>query len=269
MKKRIVSSALLAAALAVGAFADGARAAGPELVISAAASLTDVLNGLKPEAEKAIGATLRFNFGGSGALRKQIEQGAPADVFFSAAASDMDALDKAGLLAPKTRVDLLSNAIVLVGSVPRDGASTDAKLPEIKAPADLKALLTGAKLFAIGNPDAVPAGRYATQALKSLDLYSIVEKKLVLGGTVREVLQFVESGSAPYGVVFLTDAMSVKPESGVKILYQFAAGLSSPVIYPVAVVGASKNADKAAAFIAFLQTPAAKEAFKKAGFVVQ
>jgi molybdate transport system substrate-binding protein len=161
-----------------------------------------------------------------------------------------------------------------VGSVPRDGApagsaSTDAKLPAIKTTEDLKALLMSAKLFAIGNPDAVPAGRYATQALKSLDLYSIVEKKLVLGGTVREVLQFVQSGSAPYGVVFLTDAMSVKPDSGIKVLYQFAANLSSPVIYPVAIVGASKNADKAAAFIAFLQTPAAKEAFKKAGFVVQ
>jgi molybdate transport system substrate-binding protein len=260
MKKRIVSSFLLAIALAFSAFA-----AGNEIVVSAAASLTDVLNGLKPAAEKAIGVTISFNFGGSGALRKQIEQGAPADVFFSAAASDMEALDKAGLLAPKTKVDLLSNAIVLVGGAPASGA----KLPEIKATADLEALLAGAKLFAIGNPDAVPAGRYATQALKSLDLYSLVEKKLVLGGTVREVLQFVESGSAPYGVVFLTDAMTVKPESGVKILYQFAAGLSSPVIYPVAVVGASRKADKAAAFIAFLQTPAAREAFKKAGFVVQ
>jgi molybdate transport system substrate-binding protein len=259
MKKRIAASTLLAITLAFSAFA-----AGNEIVVSAAASLTDVLNGLKPAAEKAIGATISFNFGGSGALRKQIEQGAPADVFFSAAASDMDALDKAGLLAPKTRVDLLSNAIVLVGSVP-----AGSKAPAVKTDADLKALLAGAKLFAIGNPDAVPAGRYATQALKSLDLYSIVEKKLVLGGTVREVLQFVESGSAPYGVVFLTDAMTVKPESGVKILYQFAANLSSPVIYPVAVVGATKSADKAAAFIAFLQTPAAKEAFKKAGFVVQ
>lgn len=259
MKKRIAASALLAIALAFSAFA-----AGNEIVVSAAASLTDVLNGLKPAAEKAIGASISFNFGGSGALRKQIEQGAPADVFFSAAASDMDALEKAGLLAPKTRVDLLSNAIVLVGSAP-----AGSKAPAVKTDADLKALLAGAKLFAIGNPDAVPAGRYATQALKSLDLYSLVEKKLVLGGTVREVLQFVESGSAPYGVVFLTDAMTVKPESGVKILYQFAANLSSPVIYPVAVVGASKSTDKAAAFIAFLQTPAAKEAFKKAGFVVQ
>jgi molybdate transport system substrate-binding protein len=264
MKKRIASSLLLAIALAFSAFA-----AGNEIVVSAAASLTDVLNGLKPAAEKAIGATISFNFGGSGALRKQIEQGAPADVFFSAAASDMDALDKAGLLAPKTKLDLLSNAIVLVGGAPAGGASKDAKLPEVKTTADLKALLTGAKLFAIGNPDAVPAGRYAVQALKALDLYSIVEKKLVLGGNVREVLQFVQTGSAPYGVVFLTDAMTVKPESGVKILYQFAANLSSPVIYPVAVVGASKNADKAAAFIAFLQTPVAKEAFKKAGFVVQ
>lgn len=259
MKKRIASALLLAVALAFGAYADG-----PELVISAAASLTDVLNGLKPEAEKAIGATVRYNFGGSGALRKQIEQGAPADVFFSAAASDMDSLVKAGLVAPASKVDLLSNAIVLVGSVP-----AGAKAPAVKTNADLKALLMGAKLFAVGNPDSVPAGRYAVQALKALDFYSIVEKKLVLGGNVREVLQFVQTGSSPYGVVFLTDAMTLKPGSGVEVLYQFPAKLTTPVIYPVGVIAATKSADKASAFIAFLQTPAAKAAFTKAGFVVQ
>ncbi len=259
MKRRITSvlAAVLLCFVSAGAFADG-------IVVSAAASLTDVLNGLKPAAEKAIGCPISFNFGGSGALRKQIEQGAPADVFFSAAASDMQALIDKGSVTPASKVDLLSNAIVLVASV-----KSGEKAPAVKSDADLKALLQKAQLLAIGNPDAVPAGRYATQALKSLDFYTIVEKKLVLGGNVREVLQYVQTASAPLGIVFLTDAMSVKPDSGVAIVYQFPAKLSTPVIYPVGIVAASKNSDKAAAFIKFLQTAEAKAAFEKAGFVVQ
>ena len=229
---RRITSVLLTVLLCLSvsaAFADG-------IVVSAAASLTDVLNGLKPAAEKAVGCPISFNFGGSGALRKQIEQGAPADVFFSAAASDMQALVDKNLVTPSSKVDLLSNAIVLIASVkPGDRA------PSVKSDAELKALLQKMQLLAIGNPDAVPAGRYAVQALKALDFYSIVEKKLVLGGNVREVLQYVQTASSPYGIVFLTDAMSVKPDSGVGIVYQFPARLTTPVIYPVGIVAASKN----------------------------
>lgn len=254
MMKRILSSLLLCSVLVLGAFAQDKT-----LVVSAAASLTDVLNSLKPAAEAAVGMPIQFNYGGSGALRKQIEEGAPVDVFFSAAAEDVDKLDKAGLLAQGTRLDLLSNAIVLVGdSSMKPAASVD----------EIKPLLSSAKVFAIGNPDAVPAGRYATQAMKSLGIYSLVEGKLVLGGNVREVLQYVQSGSAPLGVVFLTDAMSVKTGSPIAVIYRFpASSLSSPVVYPIAIVAASKNQAAAAKLITFFKGEKAQAAFTAAGFV--
>jgi len=260
MKKALIPLAL-ALSLALSAQAQAPALARPKIIVSAAASLTDVLTALKPEAEKRIGAEILLNFGGSGALRKQIEEGAPADVFFSAASEDMDKLEKAGLLEPGTRRNLLSNAIVLVGD------------KSVAAPKDadaLRTILESARLLAIGNPDSVPAGRYAVQALKSLGLYPAVEKKLVLGGNVREVLQYVESGSAPLGVVFLTDAMTIKESSPIAKLYQFPDGaLTTPVFYPIAVTASSKAKDKAAALVKFLSESPAREAFVKAGFVVR
>jgi molybdate transport system substrate-binding protein len=253
--KKLIASLCIVFALASFSFAQ------EELLVSAAASLTDVLTALNADAEKAAGCKVLLNFGGSGALRKQIEEGAPADVFFSAAAEDVDKLEKAGLLAPGSRVDLLSNAIVLVGD------------SSLKAPADIAALrdlLSGASVLAIGNPSAVPAGRYATEALKSLGLYQSVESKLALGGSVRQVLQFVSSGSAPLGIVFLTDAMTIKPGDKTAILYRFPeSALPTPVLYPVAVVAASKRKDAAARYVDFLRSKEAKEAFTKAGFVVK
>jgi molybdate transport system substrate-binding protein len=232
-----------------------------EILIAAAASLTDVLTALQPAAEQAIGAGISINFGGSGALRKQIEEGAPVDVFFSAASSDMDLLENAHLIDAATRKNILSNVIVLIGG---DG---QAKTGGVE---DLKKLLSSASLLAIGNPDSVPAGRYAVQALQSLDLYDIVEKKLVLGGNVRQILQYVESGSAPLGIVFSTDAASVKPGSPARILYAFpGSALKTPVLYPVAVIAASKYKTEAARLIAFLQGKIARETFEKAGFGVE
>lgn len=228
------------------------------LVVSAASSLTDVLNSLKAEAEKAVGAPIQFNFGGSGTLRKQIEEGAPVDIFFSAAAEDMDKLDKAGLLLPKTRLDLLANSLVLVG----EGSQKPISRVE-----ELQPILKGAKVFAIGNPDSVPAGRYAAQALKSLGLYPLVEGRLVLGNNVREVLQYVQSGSAPYGIVFLTDALGVKAGAPISVLYRFpVSSLSSPVVYPIAVIGASKSQAAASRLLIFLQGKLAQDAFRAAGF---
>ncbi len=235
-----------------------AGAQGREILVSAASSLTDVLTSLKPEAEAAAGARVVFNFGGSGMLRQQIEAGARVDVFFSAAAEDMDRLVKAGLVAPGTRMDLLSNSLALIGG---DGQAVPSGI------GGLEALLASASLLALGNPDSVPAGRYAVQALKSLGLYGIVEKKLALAGNVRQVLQFVETGSAPLGIVFATDAASVKVGSPVKILYDFPAGsLATPVVYPVAIVAASPKRTEAGKFIAFLQGARARDAFTKAGF---
>ena len=231
-----------------------------ELVLSAASSLTDVLTELKPEAEAYLGAKLVINFAGSGTLRAQIEQGAPVDVFFSAASSHMNTLEKAGLIVSETRKDLLSNAIVLIG----DGTRKNPAKPE-----ELKSLLDSTKLLAIGNPDSVPAGAYAVEALRSLGLFDIVEKKLVLGNNVRQVLQFVESGSAPMGIVFLTDAASVSASSPVTRLYLFPdSALKTSVRYPAAVVSASKQRKLGEKLIEFFGTETARKVFEKAGFVV-
>ncbi|MCE5256400.1 MAG: molybdate ABC transporter substrate-binding protein, partial [Spirochaetaceae bacterium] len=198
------------------------------------------------------------NFGASGALRQQSESGAQVDVFFSAASEDVDRLEQAGLADKASRVNLLTNAIVLVGGDKQAKPTTQE---------ELKTLLGSASLLAIGNPDSVPAGRYAVQALKSLNLYSIVEKKLVLGGNVRQVLQYVESGSAPLGIVFATDALSVKAGSPVIRLYDFPdSALTTPVLYPAIVISTSGNKTEAAKFIAFLQTKSAQNAFEKLGF---
>jgi molybdate transport system substrate-binding protein len=250
----------LALAVFLLAFASTAFAQKAELLVSAASSLTDVLNSLAPEAEGYLEARILFNFGASGVLRKQIEEGAPVDVFFSAASEDMDRLADARLVASATRRDLFSNAIVLIGAEP---------VGPVSSVDGLRALLLSASLLAIGNPDSVPAGRYAVQALTTYGLYTIVEKKLVLGGTARGVLQYVESGSAPLGIVFLTDALAIRPGSPVRILFVFPAdAMKTPIVYSAAVVAATKQRDRAAKLLQFFQGARAGKAFRRAGFIV-
>ena len=250
--------------------APAARAQQPEILVSAAASLTDVLTGLAPQAEQAIGAKLLFNFGASGALRRQIQEGAPVDVFFSASSEDVDKLMRDGLLAAGTRKDLLSNRMVLIGApeaAPVRAATAGATTAGAATDA-LKAAFKNAALVAIGNPDTVPAGRYAVQALETYGVYAVVKSKLVLGGNVREVLQYVQSGSAPLGIVFLTDAMAASPGS-VQRLFVFPAGSTRPILYPAAVVKASRHQETAARLIQFLQGNSARGAFRQAGFILQ
>jgi molybdate transport system substrate-binding protein len=233
----------------------------PQIIVSAAASLTDVLTELQPKAQAFTGAKVLYNFGGSGTLRHQVEQGAPVDVIFSAASEDMDRLQQEGLIIPATRADVLSNSMVLIGSSELEPAS---------GVEDLRALLQKTEFLAIGNPDTVPAGRYAVQVLRTYGLYAPVERKLVLGGTVREVLAYVQSGSAPLGIVFATDALSVKPSSGIRNLFVFPdEALRTPIRYPVGVVSASRNRDVAQKMIDFLKTDPAREAFRRAGFVLE
>jgi molybdate transport system substrate-binding protein len=231
----------------------------PEILVSAAASLTDVLTGLAPEAEQAIGAKLLFNFGASGALRRQIEEGAPVDVFFSASSEDVERLLAAGLLVAGSRKDLLSNRVVLIGSP---------GTPPVRSEEDMKAALSGTSLLAIGNPDTVPAGRYAVQALESHGWYQMVRSRLVLGGNVREALQYVQSGSAPLGIVFLTDVLAASPGS-VQRLFVFPEGSTRPILYPVAVVSASRNKERAARLIRFYEGSVARAAFRQAGFILK
>lgn len=231
------------------------------LLVSAASSLTDILQALKPAAERACGATLFYNFGASGSLRKQIEEGAPADIFFSAASEDVDRLEKTGLILQGSRRDLLSNSLVLVGD---KAAQRPTSIQE------LSSVLSRARLLAIGNPDSVPAGRYAVSALKALGLYDLVQNKLAMAGNVREALQYAETGAAPLAIVFRTDAASIKPASPLGVLFAFpSSSLASPILYPLAVVAATKNRDAALKLVGFFTTAEAGQAFEKAGFVLR
>lgn len=243
-----------------------AEAGQGQLLVSAAASLTDVLTKLGPDLEQSVGTSVLFNFGGSGTLRRQIEEGAPVDVFFSASAEDMDRLERESLIVPQTRTDLLSNRIVLIAG---PAATIGSAAPLLAGPGGLRALLQKADILAIGNPDTVPAGRYAVRALTSYGLFSLVSSKLALAGNVREVLQYVQNGSAALGIVFATDVPTDR-SSLVRQLFLFpddAVGAS--ILYPVAVVSASKNPDAAAMVIDFFRGTKARDAFRSAGFILK
>lgn len=230
----------------------------PGLLVSAAASLGDVLLALEPEAERAAGMPVRFNFGGSGALRRQIEAGAEVDIFFSAGIADMDALERAGLLEPGSRRTLLSNSITLIGgegqAAPRDRG-------------ELVALLRSASTLTIANPDAAPAGLYALRALKSLGLHGLVEGRLALAGNARQALQLVETGAAPLGLVFSSDAVSARAGGRVTRLYEFPMeSLGTPIPYNLAILASSREKAAASRLAAFLQGASARAAFERAGF---
>lgn len=230
--------------------------ANTNLLISAAASLKDVMQEIKPLYQKTRpDINLTFNFGASGALLQQIEQGAPADLFISAAKRQMDALDEKGALVPGTRTNLANNRLVLI--VPRDskGVSSFMSLKNAEV-----------KRIAIGEPRSVPAGQYAEQVLQKLNLFNDVKPKLVYANNVRQVLAAVESGNADAGMVYTTDA---KISNKVKIAATASDSDHSPIVYPMAVLKSSKNVDAAKAFVQYLSSNEAKGVLRKYGFIVK
>lgn len=228
-----------------------ASASATDLVVSAAASLTNAFQEMKPVFEKAHpGTTLVFNFAASGALLKQIEQGAPVDVFASA---DQETMDKAApLLDPSSRVDFIGNALVLV--VPSESALA------IKTPQDLRG--DSVKLVAIGNPESVPVGRYAKASLAKDGLYEDLTPKFVLAESVRQALDYVARGEVQAGFVFASDA-ALRADK-VTIAAQIAG--HKPVVYPIAVIKASTNKDKAQAFVKLVQSAEGQAVLNKYGF---
>ncbi len=224
-----------------------------QLTVSAAVSLKEALGEITPLYSKAkSNVAIRNNFGSSGDLQQQIVNGAPVDVFISAASKQMDELQKKDLIVADTRRDLLSNRLVLI--VPED--KSDAS--------DLKDL-TNANIerIAIGDPRSVPAGQYAEQALTKLDLLQEVQSKLVLGNNVRQVLQFVESGNAQAGIVYATDA---KTSTKVKVVQIIDAKLHKPIVYPIAVLQKSSNQESAKSYLEYLSSEPVKTIFEKYGF---
>lgn len=241
--------------LAALAFAGCTRSAPhtDTLTISVAASLQNATAELAPLFERSQpGVKLAFNFGASGTLEQQIEHGAPADVFFSAAPRPMDALASKGLILDDTRRDLLRNQIVLI--VPKDNPG----------PTSFQEL-TGAKvkLIALGDPASVPAGDYGRQTLQALNLWAGVQSRLVLGKDVRQVLTYVETGNAEAGIVYATDA---RESSKVRVVDTAPEGTHTPVVYPIAVVKDSHNVAAARALIAFLAGRDGSTVFARHGF---
>ena len=224
------------------------------LTVSAAASVKDAIT----EAEAAYRqshAHVDFsnNFGSSGTLAAQIEQGAPADVFLSAAAKPMDDLEQKGLIAAGSRRNLLRNSLVLIA--PRDSRLTD-----------FQGLTEGSvRLIALGDPQSVPAGEYGRQALTSLHLWEKLNAKLVLAKDVRQVLTYVETGDADAGLVYATDALT---SSRARVVAVAPESTYDPIVYPVAAVKGSHNEEAARGFINYLASPAAQAIFIKHGFTI-
>ncbi|WP_413167081.1 molybdate ABC transporter substrate-binding protein [Capilliphycus salinus ALCB114379] len=235
-------------------FSPVAQAAQTEMIVSAAASLTDVMKAIQPVYQQQNSSVkLTYNFASSGSLQQQIEQGAPVDVFISAAPRQMNELEQKGLLLSGTRKDLLNNGIVLV--VPKRGNSS------VKTFQDLTNGQVGK--VAIGEPESVPAGRYAKEVLTSMNMYDKLQQKLVFAKDVRQVLTYVEGGNVDAGMVYTTDA---KISDQVSIVATAPAGSHSPIIYPVAVIKDSKNPEAAKGFISFLSSNTAKSVFERYGF---
>ena len=254
MNKKIMTFIIAAAVASSMLTGCGSRTDETELTILAAASLTDVCGELEEIYEKEHpGTALTFSFASSGALQTQIEEGAPADIFFSASTKQMDALNDEGLMDPDSITDLLENKLVLV--VP---AGADTRISSFEDTATEKV-----SLIALGDPESVPAGQYAEEVFTSLGILEAVKEKANYGSDVRAVLTWIEEAEADCGVVYATDAYTT---DRVKIVAEAPEGSCSRLIYPVGIVKGTKAQREANEFLEFLKSGEAREIFDKYGF---
>jgi molybdate transport system substrate-binding protein len=243
-----------------GSFALGAAPQqSSSITVSAAISLKDALDELGPifqvqqhRKNGGSGTAVTFNYGGSGTLARQIEQGAPVDVFFSAAEKQMDELAAQGLIVADTRRDLVANALVLIAPAQPTALHSFQDLSN-----------AAVKTIALGETSTVPAGMYARQTLEHLGLFASVEKKIVYAKDVRAVLTYVETGNADAGLVYQTDANT---STKVRVVAVAPADSHDPILYPAAVLRDAKDKAAARAFVEFLQGSDARAVFQKYGF---
>jgi len=223
------------------------------LTISVATSLTDAMKAIGPlYQQENQGVKIDYNFASSGSLQRQVEQGAPVDVFISAAAKQMDALQAKGLIISDTRQNILRNSIVAIVPLSSTAISDFQDLTSSRV-----------NKISIGEPESVPAGRYAREVLIGLGMYDGLKGKIVFAKDVRQVLAYVETGNVEAGIVYQTDA---KISDKVKIVAIAPSSSHAPVLYPVAVIKDSKNAEVAKEFVQFLLSDAAGEVFTEYGF---
>lgn len=228
---------------------------GEDLLVSAAVSLTDTMKEIGTRNEKQSGDRIMFNFGASSLLARQIEEGVPADVFVSADEAQMDRLEKAGRIEAGTRIDLLTNKLVIV-------TREDSPI-QIDVVQDL-AKPTVSRI-AIADPQSVPAGVYARQVLANAGIWESVQGRIVPAENVRAALAIVEAGNAELGIVYATDASAL---SAIRVLLTVPAELSPKIIYPAALINNSAHAGAARRFLTFLKSNEAAQIFQSAGFGV-
>jgi molybdate transport system substrate-binding protein len=225
------------------------------ITVSAAVSLTDALTAIGSDYASAGQGTIRFNFGASNVLARQIASGAPVDVFISADEAQMDTIARAGMVLEGTRLDLLSNQLAIV--VPSDRPRTFKSVRDLADPA--------LKRIAIGDPAAVPAGVYAKQYLEKEGLWSAIEPRIVPTGSVRAALGAVESGAADAAIVYRTDARTALRAT---VAWVVPAAAGPRIVYPAAVIRGSRSAAEARRFLDYLRGPDAARTFDRLGFTV-
>jgi molybdate transport system substrate-binding protein len=226
-----------------------------EITISAAISLKNAYEEIgKIFMERNPGVKVIFNFGASGDLARQIEAGAPVDLFASAAQKDMDDIDRKGLITPKSRQDFIGNAVVLVKP-----AHSNIPLQSLR---DLRR--KEVQKVVIGNPKTVPAGRYAEEVLRHFNLWDAIKEKLIFAEHVRQALDYVARDEVDAGLVYSTDAMVRSKE--VTLVTQAPEGSHQPIIYPIAALKGAKDEKGARKFVEYVLSAEAQKVLKQYGF---
>jgi molybdate transport system substrate-binding protein len=225
-----------------------------ELNISAAVSMKDALAEIQKNYQvKNPNVKLVFNLGASGSLQKQIEQGAPADIFISAAPKQMNELQEKKMIDPATRKNLVENKLVVV--IPKESKLNISKYEDLTQ--------DGVKKIALGETAVVPAGQYAKESLQKLGVWDKVQDKIVFAKDVRTVLTYTETGNVEAGIVYKTDAIS---SDKIKVVATAPEGSHQPIVYPIAVITSTKQGKAAADFVNYLFGPESKAIFEKNGF---
>ncbi len=251
----LIVSLAITPALAEAPTASNGLAHAPTITVFAAASLKNALDAAATAFKAKSGIELKISYAGSMALAKQIESGAPADVFVSADVASMDYLAQKNLIRPETRSNFLRNALVVV-------APKSSKLEKLLFTKEAFAEAIGSDRVATGDPASVPVGKYAKAALEKLGLWAEIEPSFAFTDNVRSALFFVAREEAPLGIVYLTDA---KSEPKVKIVATFPSNSHPAIVYPIAVTSTAQG-DGPAKLLAFLESNAAKSIFSEQGF---
>ncbi len=228
---------------------------GGEIVVSAAASLQNAYGEIAHRYEERTGVKVVLNFAASGELQKQIEFGAPADVFASAGEREMDALAARGLIDDPSRQNFAANVLVLV--VPASSISS------LQSFSDLAS--ASVKRISIGNPQTVPAGHYARQALEATGLWDKVHARLIFAENVRQVLEYAAHGEVDAGLVYSTDVAVA--HGRVKVIARAPEGTYGPIRYPIAVIKSTHHVEAAQEFVQFVLSPAGQDILKQYGFI--